>query len=298
MKKLTLIFASLFILFLTACNAEEEKADAYGNFEATEVLVSSEANGKLLKFEVEEGKSLKTNQLVGVVDTSQLYYQMKQLEASIGTISSKTVDAQPQIAVFLEKKENLLREKKRIEALLEDEAATQKQLDDINGEIDFVEKQIASTQDQIATQNRGVLSEANPVEVQIQRIKDQISKSYIYNPIEGTVLSKFAEPSEVTGFGKPLYKIANLQTMTLRVYVSGKQLSSLKMGQKVEVLVDDTKKEMRKYEGQISWIASEAEFTPKTIQTKEERVDMVYAVKIEVKNDGMLKIGMPAEVNF
>lgn len=298
MKSLKNTILGLGVIFLISCEKKISVSDAYGNFEAREVIVSAEANGKLVSFEVEEGKTLKTNALVGLVDTVQLYLKKKQLLASIGTIASKTQDVGSQVNVLKEKRQNLIREQKRIKALVEESAATTKQLDDIEGNIEFIDKQIIATSTQIASRNQGILSERSPLEVRIEQINDQLKKSYIRNPLSGTVLTKMAEPSELVTFGKPLYKIADLEQMILRVYVSGAQVAKLKIGQTAKITVDAGKDKTRNLTGKISWIASQAEFTPKTIQTREERVNMVYAIKIQVKNNGTLKIGMPAEVNF
>lgn len=298
MNRLKNTLLGITALCLISCEKKAPTSDAYGNFEAREVIVSAEANGKLVSFEVEEGKVLKTNTLVGLVDTTQLYLKKKQLQASIGTIASKTQDVGSQVNVLREKRNNLVREQKRVKALLSENAATTKQLDDIEGNIDFIDKQIVATSTQIASRNQGIMSERNPLEVRIEQLNDQLKKSYIRNPMSGTVLTKMAEPSELVAYGKPLYKIADLSTMILRVYVSGAQLASLKIGQSAQVIVDAGKDKTHTLSGKVSWIASQAEFTPKTIQTREERVNMVYAVKVQVKNNGKLKIGMPAEVNF
>ena len=296
--KIKILFPLLLLPLLFACEPPEDTADAYGNFEARELLVSAETNGKILTLEVEEGQQLEKGQLVAIIDTSQLHLKKLQLQASIQTVSGKTQDVQPQINVLEEQKKNLLREKARVEALLEDKAATPKQLDDIVGQIEVVERQITATKSQNKTFNKGLLGEIDPIRIQIEQIEDQLQKSYIYNPIDGTVLLKMAEPSEFTGAGKPLYKIANLEELELRVYVSGAQLPHVQIGETVDVYIDENKTENKKYAGTVSWISSQAEFTPKIVQTKEERVNLVYAVKIKVKNDGALKIGMPGEVIF
>lgn len=299
MNKLkNIIYLLAGVVFLAACEKKAPKSDAYGNFEAREIIVSAEANGKLLVFDVEEGKVLKTNEVVGIVDTVQLYLKKKQIEASIGTIASKTQDVPSQVAVLQEQRRNLVREQKRVKSLLEENAATTKQMDDIEGSIEQIDKQILATSTKINTQNQGILSEKAPMRVSIEQINDQLTKSYVRNPLSGTVLTKMAEASEIVNNGKPLYKIADLKNMILRVYVSGNQLPKLKIGQIAKVLVDAGNGKTRQLKGKISWISAQAEFTPKTIQTREERVNMVYAVKIQVKNDGALKIGMPAEVNF
>ena len=291
-------FLTVYILALFACNKNLEHSDAYGNFETTEVLVSAEANGRIMELNVDEGDSIKAGDLLGYVDTIMLYLKKKQLQASLSAVNSKTQSSQPQIDVLEEKKRNLLREKSRIEALVLEKAATPKQLDDISGEIDVVEKQIIATKRQIKDLNQGILGEIDPIKVQIDQINEQLKKSYIRNPIDGIVLLKFAESSEMTASGKPLYKIANMNQMILRVYVSGSQLPHIGTGQKVQVLIDENENQNTSLEGTISWISDKAEFTPKIVQTKEERVNLVYAVKVMVENNGQLKIGMPGEVNF
>lgn len=288
MKK-TITF--LIVSSLISCNKDNKKADGYGNFEATEVTVSTEANGKLLSFAVEEGAVLEPNTKVGLVDTTQLYFNKQQLIASKNTIFSKSKNVLSQNSVLQEQLKTTLIEQKRIKNMFAENAATQRQVDEINGKVNVLKEQIKS----VATQNAPIANEAQSIDVQIEKINDQIQKSNIINPIKGTVLAKYAEPNEVTAFGKPLYKIADITEMTLRVYVSETQLPELKTAQKVTVKTD-ADKEMKSYSGTISWISPSAEFTPKVIQTKEERVNLVYAIKIKVKNDGSLKIGMPAEM--
>lgn len=288
MKKaiILLIFSSLI-----SCNKENEKADGYGNFESTEVTISAEANGKLLSFAVEEGTVLEPNTQVGLIDTTQLYLNKQQLIATKNTIFSKSKNVLSQNSVLQEQLKTSLIEQKRIKNMFTENAATQRQVDEINGKVNVLKEQIKS----VGTQNAPITNEAQSIDAQIEKINDQIQKSNIINPIKGTVLAKYAEPNEVTAFGKPLYKIADISEMTLRVYVSETQLPQIKTGQKVNVKID-SEKEMKSYPGTISWISPSAEFTPKVIQTKEERVNLVYAVKIKVKNDGSLKIGMPAEM--
>ncbi len=279
---------------ITACQTDEDKSDAFGNFETDEVIISSEANGKLEAFQIEEGQLLKKGTFIGYVDTTNLVLKDKQLEAQKIAIASKIDNIQSQIEVQKQQKKNAMIEKERVENMLKDGAATQKQMDDINGKIDLIDAQIKSIQ----TQNISVQSEMQVINTQIMQVDESLRKSKITNPVSGVVLEKYAEVNEITAFGKPLYKIANLDFMYLRAYVSGAQLPHIKLGQQVEVLIDDGEKTYRKLQGTISWISSTAEFTPKIIQTKEERVNMVYAIKVKVKNDGSLKIGMPGEVNF
>ena len=281
----------LLIATLFSCNKNKEKADGYGNFEATEITIASEANGKIEFLKVEEGAVLEPKIQVGLVDTTQLYFAKQQLVASKSTISSKSANVLSQKNVLYEQLKTAKIESNRIHNMFAENAATKRQVDEIDGKVKVIEEQIKS----VGTQNAPIINDVKSVEVQIAKINDQIAKSKIINPIKGTVLAKYAEPNEVTAFGKPLYKIADISEMTLRVYISEKQLSEIKIGQKVTVKMDGVE-EMKSYPGRISWIASSAEFTPKIIQTKEERVNLVYAVKVKIKNDGSLKIGMPAEM--
>ena len=295
--KRSLIYITAIFPLLYGCKGNGTEADAYGNFEAVEVIISSEAIGKLMAFHLEEGDRLNANQVIGYIDTTQLYLTKKQLEASVEAIKSKIQNVEVQIDVLEKQKDNILREKKRVENLLADSAATSKQYDDIVGQLTVVEQQIAATKSQLNTGNRGILSEVAPLEVKIEQIEDQISKSVIRNPNSGTVLTKFAYENEITAFGKPLYKIADLDNITIRAYVAGNQLSEVKIGQEVKIKIDQ-QDGLRELPGQVTWISATAEFTPKVIQTKEERVNLVYAFKVLVKNDGSLKIGMPGEVYF
>ena len=276
---------------LISCNKNNEKADGYGNFEATEVTISAEANGQIEYLKVEEGDILEPNSQVGLIDTTQLYFNKQQIIASKSTVYSKSSNVLSQVKVLQEQLKTTLIEKKRIQNMFAENAATKRQVDEIDGKVNVIQEQIKSVQ----TQNAPIVNEVKSIDVQIEKINDQIQKSKIINPIKGTVLVKYAEPNEITAFGKPLYKIADISEMTLRVYISETQLSQIKVGQKVTVKID-AEKEMKSFPGTISWIASSAEFTPKVVQTKEERVNLVYAVKVNVKNEGILKIGMPAEM--
>ena len=289
MKKVSLLI--LVTLGIISCNTSNEKADGYGNFEATEITVSAEATGKIEFLQVQEGTILEAQTQVGLIDTLQLYLTKQQLIASKSTVSSKSANVLSQKSVLAEQLKTVQIEKNRIRDMYAENAATKRQVDEIDGKVKVIEAQIQG----IGTQNAPIINDLKSIDVQIQKINDQIKKSKIINPIKGTVLTKYAEPGEITAFGKPLYKIADLSEMSLRVFVSGTQLTQLKIGQEVSVKIDGAA-EMNSYKGTISWIASQAEFTPKIIQTKEERVNLVYALKVKVKNDGSLKIGMPAEM--
>lgn len=283
--------ALLILASLLSCNKNDDKADGYGNFEATEVTISAEANGKLTSFNIEEGNVLEPNTQIGLVDTTQLYWNKQQLIASRNTVFSKSKNVLSQDQVLQEQLKTTLIEKRRIENMYAENAATKRQLDEVVGKVNVLKEQMKS----VGTQNAPITNEAKSIDVQIEKINDQIAKSKIVNPIKGTVLAKYAEPNEITAFGKPLYKIADTSEMTLRVYISETQLPKIKIGQKVAVKIDSGS-EMKDYSGTVSWISASAEFSPKIIQTKEERVNLVYAIKIKVKNDGSLKIGMPAEM--
>jgi len=297
---------------LLSCGGKNGKYDASGTFEADEVIVSAELSGKILRFDIEEGHTLAKDSVVGMLDAENISLQKEQVEANIQALGEKTSDVTPQVKLLENQLEvqrsklnNLLHEKARIEKLLKQDAATGKQLDDINSEIDVAGKNIEVTQQQInvqrnsvAAQNRSILSESKPLKKRVAQLDDQLSKANIVNPVNGTVITKYAEAGEVTSAGKALYKIADLSTLTLRAYITGSQLSQLKLGQNVKVLVDDGADKYREMPGTVTWISDKAEFTPKTIQTKDERANLVYATKIKVKNDGYLKIGMYGEVKF
>ncbi len=296
MKKVLLL--ALMSVLMFSCSSKNDVSDAYGNFEADEIIVSSEAMGVVSEMNLEEGKAVKQNELIAIIDTVQLSLKREQLLASMNAINSKVQKISPQLDILEKRKSNLIREKNRIEKLLKENAATQKQFDDISGEMDVVEKQIEATLSSMTTQNSGLLSEREPLKIQIQQIEDQIKKCNVKSPITGTILTKFLNKGEFAVAGKPIAKIADINNMTLRVYISGSQLTNIKIGQKVKVLFDKSEKENQSTEGEISWISEKAEFTPKIIQTKEERVNLVYAVKVSVKNDGKIKIGMPGEIKF
>jgi HlyD family secretion protein len=282
------------LIWLSACKSNNSLSDAYGNFEAVQVTVSSESAGKIHFLNVDEGSQPDSGSIVALIDTTDLYLKKLQLQSQKKAVSVKKSSVSSQIEVQQQQKANLLVEKKRVTKLIAEKAATTKQLDDINGSLDLIEKQVSSIQ----TQMDGIAEEMEVIERQIAQVSESIRKCYIRNPVKGTVLNKFAEAGEIAAPGRALYKIADLSTMELKVYVSGEQLPGIKQGQQVEVLIDADKKTNRKLSGTVSWISPKAEFTPKIIQTKEERVNLVYGVKIRVANDGSLKIAMPAEVNF
>ncbi|MEN9416136.1 MAG: hypothetical protein RLZ62_2440 [Bacteroidota bacterium] len=301
------------MLFAAACSSDGARADAYGNFEADDLIVSAEGSGRILQFIAEEGGQLKAGDTVGTIDASQLSLRREQLEASIRAVAARSPAIAEQLAVFekqsvavRQQMATLEREKRRVEALIRNDAATPKQLDDLNAQLEAAQRQLdvvagqqTATNASLSVQKGGLLAEITPLQKQIGQLDDQIAKCRITNPVAGTVLVTYAEAGEVTAVGKPLYKIADLSSLVLRAYVSGKQLSAVKIGQEVKVSVDAGDGSMKELTGKITWISPKAEFTPKVVQTREERVSLVYAVKISVPNtDGMLKIGMPGEVRF
>ena len=310
-SRLPLILA-LPLILSAACNDHKIQTDASGVFESDEVIVSAEQNGRLLAFNIREGDTLRKGEQVGNIDMSNTMLQKQQVQATIAALRDKTTNPRPQIdlikaqlAVQESQLQQQLREKTRTENLLKADAATQKQLDDINSSIDQLQKQIAVSKQQIAldasniaTQNRTIYSEQGPLEKSAAQIQDQIDKGQIVNPIKGTVLTRYALQGEMTTTGKALYKIANLDTLTLRAYVTGSQLMQVRLGQTVKVYSDEGGNQYRDYPGTVCWISDKSEFTPKTIQTRDERANLVYAVKIHVVNDGYLKLGMYGEVKF
>ena len=312
MKTRILLYLALLPALMAGCSSNNNVSDAEGTFEADEVIVSAEVPGKIMSLNLDEGSILKKDSIVGEIDSIPLELQKAQLEATIGALHQKTTDVRPavqelkdQIAAQKAQLNDDFLEKARTERLIKADAATAKQLDDINTAITVLQKQIVANEQQIkvtetntGTQNSTVLSEYKPLRKSVAEIDDQLKRTNIKNPICGTVLTKYAMAGEETSVGKALYKIADVSVITLRVYITGTQLAQVKLGQNVKVLVDSTASTYRAYPGVVTFISDKAEFTPKTIQTKDERANLVYAVKIRVKNDGYLKIGMYGEVKF
>lgn len=285
----------LLMVFVAISCSSEDKSDAYGQFEVDATIISSEATGKLLSFEVDEGKRLAANEVVGLIDTVQLHLKKQELEATIQSVKTKIGTLNAQSNVYESQLATAIKELARIKSLKIENAATQQQLDAASGQVATLQSQIKA----VEVQKKSVNAEVEIANIKIAQIQDQLSRAVITNPIKGIVLNKFVEPFELVGQGRQLYEIANLEELILRVYVDGAQLPNLKLGQEVEVLIDKDAKTNQRLIGNVTWISSEAEFTPKMIQTKEERVTQVYAVKVNVANpDGIIKIGMPGEVNF
>jgi len=289
-----ILFITLLSAGLFACSNIEERSDAFGNFEADPVIVSSESSGKILELNIEKGQKIEQGMLTALIDTVQIDLKLKQIAAQKDAVVARRQSIQSQIGVFDEQIKNLRINEKRVENMLKDNAATQKQLDDITGQIGVLERQIESTRTQYTSVNK----ELEVLDTQVAEARDVLTRCLVTAPASGTVLETYVEQGELASPGKPLFKMANLDELTLKVYVSGTQLSRVKIGQEVNVLIDKTATENQTLKGKVDWISSEAEFTPKIIQTKEERVKLVYAVKVLVKNDGTLKIGMPGEINW
>jgi HlyD family secretion protein len=308
-----LIFVIVLLpILLSSCKSDDTIYDASGTFEATEIIVSAQANGVIKALNLSEGQPLDSGEQIGYIDSTQLFLKKQQLGAQVKAsqsrvpnIAAQTAQFAQQVAVAKTRLRYLENERNRIKNLLKADAATPKQLDDINAQISETQGQIKAIHEQgaaqksaLQTQRSGINSESGPLTIQIQQIDDQLQKSKIINPVNGTVLTKFAEAEEMATIGKPLYSIADLSTMNLRAYITGDQFSSIKLGQTVNVFVDDPSGKTEQYKGTISLINNKAEFTPKTIQTKDERANLVYAIKVKVKNDGTLKIGMYGGINL
>jgi HlyD family secretion protein len=296
-KKTSLVVLSVAFI-LASCSKSTGDFFATGNFETTEVIVSSESTGKILTLSVEEGQILKQGELVGTIDSIQLYLKKKQLLNSSKAIQCRRPDVKKQIASIEQQISTAKTERKRIENLLKANAANQKQLDDINAQILLLEKQLDAQKTTLITSNEGIDGETKGVAIQVEQVQDQLSKCYITSPIAGTVLVKYAEMGEVAMPGKAIFKIADTNNMILRAYFTANQLTEVKIGQKVMVKADYGQENVREYEGVITWISDKSEFTPKTIQTRDERANLVYAVKVSVKNDGFLKIGMYGTIDL
>ena len=297
MRNVHILILSCFIL-LTSCNSEDRSNQATGVFEAVEVIVSAEATGKLLSFDIHEGQQLKTETVVGQIDTVQLSLKKLQLRANQLSLQASKPDVPSQIGAIEREIEKLEFEKKRTQKLLEGDVATQKQLDDIQSQLDVLKARLKAQKKSLGSSVNAIDAQYNAMEVQIDQLNDQISRCEIHSPIEGAVLVKYTEPGEFVNTGKPLFKVANMDRMILKAYVTAEQLKNISLNQKVEVISEFGASESKQYEGVISWISDKSEFTPKTIQTQDERANLVYAVKVGVENDGFIKIGMYAALKW
>lgn len=294
-RLLTTISASLLLL---SCNKGNGDYDATGSFEATEVIVSSQANGRILELRLSEGDQLQQGQLVGLIDSTQLYLQKMSLLSNAKGVRAQQPDISKQTAAIQDQIKTQKREKARVERLIAANAANQKQLDDIESRIEVLQSQLAAQTSLLQKSSRHISAQSSTIDIQVAQLDDQLEKTRIIAPIAGTVLNKYAESGELAAIGTPLFKIADISTLFLRAYVTNDQLAQIKLNDEVTVRVDDGEGGMQSYTGSISWISNKSEFTPKTIQTKNERANLVYALKIAVPNDGFLKIGMYGEVKF
>ena len=298
MKPVTLLATLALSFLLLSCRNNKEDYDATGSFEATEIIVSSQANGRILTFNLNEGDQLLQGQMVGVIDSTQLHLQKMSLLSNARGVRAQQPDIRKQTASIQEQINTLEREKARVQRLLAANAANQKQLDDIESQIDLLQKQLLALTSTLEKSSENISAQSSTLEIQVAQLDDQLEKTRIISPIAGTVLNRYAEAGELATMGTPLFKIADTDTMNLRAYVTNDQLAQIKLNDEVTVRVDDGDGNMKSYKGKINWISSKSEFTPKTIQTKNERANLVYALKIAVPNDGFLKIGMYGEVKF
>jgi HlyD family secretion protein len=282
------------IMIFAGCKNRQDNADAYGNFEATEVIVSAETSGRILNFYVEEGNNVDKGSPIALIDTTLLHLQKSEVDAGIKSVRTRINSINAQNEILIQQIENININITRIERMMKDDAATQKQYDDLTGQVAVLTKQIAANN----TQKSSIAAEIAVYESKKATLIEQVKRSWVTSPLNGTIIEKYAEEGEITVTGKPLVKIADLSVIRLKVYVSGAQLGKVKIGQECTVRIDRGEKDYQNYKGIVSWVSDKAEFTPKIIQTKEERVTMVYAVRIDVKNDGNLKSGMPGEVIF
>lgn len=295
--KLNYIVLLSFALLLTSCSNKDGNYDASGVFETEETIIPAEVSGVINAFSIEEGEVLKMGQEVGYIDTVQLFLRKKQLEAQVDATLSQRPDIKAQLSALKSQLQTAEKEERRFNSLVKAEAATQKQLDDISAQVAVIRSQILALESSLTITIGSLNQQSIPLAVQIEQLNDQLKRSHIINPINGTVLTKYVEENEMAAPGKALYKVADLSTLILRAYITGDQITEVKIGQQLTVLVDSSSA-TRELPGVVSWISDKAEFTPKTIQTKDERANLVYAVKILVKNDGRLKPGMFAEVKF
>jgi len=286
------------IIMLTACGNKEKEYDATGTFEATETIVSAEQSGTLLAFTANEGDRLATGQEVGLVDTTQIWLKIKQADATRKVYQSQKPDMEKQIAATRQQLAKAQAEQRRYKELVEDGAAPSKMLDDATSQVLVLQKQLDAQISSLNTQLSTINSQLSTVDVQESQLYDQLSKCHITAPFSGTVIEKYVERGEFVAPGKPLLKMADTDNMFIRAYVTSAQLKTIKIGQKAKVMADYGNGQRKTYEGTVSWISSRSEFTPKTILTDDERADLVYAVKVAIKNDGYAKIGMYGEVCF
>ena len=297
-KQIFYVATAAALLTLGNCTDRSREFDACGQIEATEVLVSAEANGRIIALQLTEGDKLTAGEVVGVIDSVQTYLQKEELVRKRSNTQTKWVDIDRQLASQYAQLNKLKSDHERYQALEAKDAATRKQVDDLVSQIAVTEREIAAQRQNYERNNTGIREELALYDVQIAEKDDQLSKCRIVAPIDGTVLTKFAEAGELVTSGKSLFKLADMNQVYVRAYLTTAQLAEVKLGDTVQVTIEDGTDKPRTYEGRLVWIADEAEFTPKNIQTKDERADLVYAAKIALDNDGYLKLGMYAYVRF
>lgn len=297
MKKRTSI-ALVCALALGACNSSDQGSHASGTFEATGTIVSSEATGRIMAFAVQEGDQLKAGQVLGHVDSTQLHLQKLQLQQSRRAVLAGQPDVRAQIAALEDQLKSAITDKGRIENLVKGEVASQQQLDDANTRIAVLRSQIAAQRNALGTTSTALAEQGGTIGVQLAQVEDQLAKCTITSPVDGTVLATYSNPFEMTAVGRPLFKIADLGTLHLKAYITSDQFLKVRIGDTVQVLADSGDGGTKAYTGTVDWISDQAEFTPKTIQTRNERANLVYAIKVRVKNDGLIKLGMYGEVVF
>lgn len=286
------------ILLLSACSPTAPDHDATGTFEADETIIAAEATGRLVRFDVDEGQRLDAGTAVGTIDSVQLWLRRRQIDAQIDAILSRRPNIASQVAALQEQLSGAQREQRRLTAMAQSDAATQRQVDEATTQVGVLQRQIDALYSSLRTTSASLVEETAPLRIQQAQLDDQLQKCRIVNPLSGIVLASYARVHEVTAPGKALYRIADLSYLYLRAYVTGDQLATVRLGQTVRVFTDDGHGGSKDHAGTVSWISDKAEFTPKTIQTKNERANLVYAVKIRVRNPGVLKIGMYGEVDF
>lgn len=288
----------LLLIPLFSCSNSEKTYDATGSFEAIETIISSEAIGRIEKLDLEEGMILSKGQRIGFVDTTQLLLKKQQILKQIEALNQSLPKIDIQLAPLRTQVKTAEKEQLRISNLLKSSAATDKQMDDINAQVKLLKSQLTAMQTSLRSSLGSAKKNIEALEIQYEQVQDQLAKSYIKSPINGTVLTQFARANEFTAIGKPLYKIADLSSMTLRAYITGDQLAKVKLKQRVLVFTDDGDGDLHESQGEITWISDKSEFTPKSIQTKDERANRVYAIKVKVNNDGRYKIGMYGEIRL
>ncbi|OJV39068.1 MAG: hypothetical protein BGO33_13950 [Bacteroidia bacterium 43-41] len=298
MKPIKLFTLPVIVLLFASCSGNDNDYDANGSFEATEIIVSSQGNGQILSLNVVEGQIVQAGEVVGQLDTTQLYLQKMSLISNAQGVRAQRPNIGTQTAAIEKQIQTLQRERTRTQNLVAANAANKKQLDDINAQIEVLQKQLSAQTSTLQKSSDNISAQSSALQIQVAQLEDLLEKCTIKSPISGVVLNKYAERGELAGTGSPLFKVADIENMYLRAYVTNDQLSGIKLNNQVTVRVDAGDGEMRSYSGTVSWISDKSEFTPKTIQTKNERANLVYATKIAVKNDGFLKIGMYGEVKF